>query len=81
MECAYTMFRTFTMDAVSTSCGLKVIGACHGGNYRTCLWTPVVIESIRVKKEALRLGWILGSAEAIDISSHQKDLSFCGCRT
>ena len=33
MESELTMFRTFTADAASKSCGLRVVGACYGGNH------------------------------------------------
>lgn len=42
------------MEAASTSCGMKVTGACQGGNPRTHWWTPAVREAVKSKKEAFQ---------------------------
>ncbi|XP_013872670.1 uncharacterized protein LOC106523692 [Austrofundulus limnaeus] len=46
--------------------GLKVIGACCDGNQRTCWWTPVVMEAIRLKEEAFRTWLSRKTPEAAD---------------
>ena len=42
IESEWTMFRNSIADAASKSCGLRVVGACCGGNRRTCWWTSAV---------------------------------------
>lgn len=41
---------TSVVEAADWSCGRKVVGACHSGNYRT----PVVRDAIKLKKEFYR---------------------------
>ncbi|XP_054860769.1 uncharacterized protein LOC118470292 [Amphiprion ocellaris] len=62
MESEWTMFKTSIAEAAVRNCGLKVTGACHGGNPKTRWWTPAVREAVRLKKEAFQ-AW---SPEAAD---------------
>lgn len=48
-ESQRTMFCTSIIKAADQSCGLKVVGAYHGGNLRTFWWRPVVTNSIKTR--------------------------------
>ena len=54
IEPEWAMFKASIAEAAAVSCGFKVLGASRGGNPRTPLWTPVVREAVRLKKEAFR---------------------------
>lgn len=43
----------------------KVIDASHSSNVRTCWWTPVVREAVRLKKEASQ-AWLARGSPAAD---------------
>jgi len=53
MEFEWIKFKASIIEAAARSCGQKAVS---GGNLRTCWWTPVVKERVRLK-EAFRLGW------------------------
>ena len=38
------------VKAADWSCGHKVVGACRGGNSRTCWWTPAVRDAVKLKE-------------------------------
>ncbi|TWW73573.1 hypothetical protein D4764_15G0009670, partial [Takifugu flavidus] len=63
IESKWTMFRASIVEAADRCCGCKVIGASRGGNARTCWWTPVVRDAIRLKESALLA---CGTPEAAD---------------
>lgn len=56
LECA--MFRASIADAAFRSCGLKLIGTCHGVNQRIHWWTSVLMKVIKPKKVALGLAFM-----------------------
>nr|XP_049579068.1 uncharacterized protein LOC125970583 [Syngnathus scovelli] len=66
IESEWTMFRASIVEAADRSCGRKVIGACRGGNPRTCWWTPAVRDAVKLKKESYRAVLACGTPEAAD---------------
>ncbi|TWW73438.1 hypothetical protein D4764_15G0008320 [Takifugu flavidus] len=72
IESEWTMFCASIVDAADRCCGSKVVGACHGGNARTCWWTPAgsgiatVRDAVRLKKELYRALLACGTPEAAD---------------
>uniref|UniRef100_A0A674P165 Reverse transcriptase domain-containing protein n=1 Tax=Takifugu rubripes TaxID=31033 RepID=A0A674P165_TAKRU len=66
IESQWTMFRASIVEAADRRCGRKVVGACHGGNARTCCWTPAVRDAVRLKKESYRALLVCGTPEAAD---------------
>ncbi|TWW81090.1 hypothetical protein D4764_01G0009050 [Takifugu flavidus] len=50
--------------AADRCCGRKVVGACCGGNARTCWWTSAVRDAVRLKKESYRALLACGTPEA-----------------
>ena len=66
IESEWAMFRTSIVEAADRSCGCQVVGACCGGNPRTCWWTPVVREAVKLKKESYRALLASGTPEAAD---------------
>ncbi|XP_062283173.1 galactose-specific lectin nattectin-like [Scomber scombrus] len=65
------MLRTSVVEAAAQSYGQKVIGACQGGNLRTCWWTTAVKEAIKLKKE----GWPRGLLKQQRSTNRTKKLS------
>ena len=65
IEPEWMMFKASIVEAAAVSCGHRVLGASRGGNPRTLWWTPVVRETIRLKKESFRdmLSW--GTCDAV----------------
>ena len=41
IESKWAMFRASIVEVADQYCCRQVVGACHGGNARTCWWTPV----------------------------------------
>nr|XP_049577503.1 glycine receptor subunit alpha-3 isoform X6 [Syngnathus scovelli] len=66
IESEWTMFRASIVEAADRSCGRKVVGACRGGNPRTCWWTPAVRDAVKLKKESYRAVLACGTPEAAD---------------
>ncbi|TWW77869.1 hypothetical protein D4764_12G0012590 [Takifugu flavidus] len=60
IESEWTMFRASIVEAADRCCGRKVVGACRGGNARTCWWTPAVRDAVRLKNESYRAYWPVG---------------------
>ena len=50
IESEWAMFRSSIVEAAARCCGCKVVGACRGGNPRTCWWTPEVRDAVKLKK-------------------------------
>ena len=57
------MFPTSIVKAADRSCGRKVVGACCGGNSRTCWWTQAVRDAVKLK-ESYRTFLACGTPEA-----------------
>ncbi|TWW74363.1 Sodium- and chloride-dependent GABA transporter ine [Takifugu flavidus] len=66
IEFEWTMFRASIVEAADRCCGRKVVGACRGGNARTCGWIPAVRDAIRLKKEPYQAIGACGTPEAAD---------------
>jgi len=66
MESEWVMFKASIVEVAARSCGQKAVGACCGGNLRTCWWTLAVKEAIRLKKEVFRAWLAQGSPETAD---------------
>ncbi|TWW77036.1 hypothetical protein D4764_12G0004260 [Takifugu flavidus] len=66
IESEWTMFRASIVEEADRCCGRKVVGACRGGNARTCWWTPAVKDAVRLKKESYRALLTCGTPEAVD---------------
>ncbi|KAK0143194.1 Craniofacial development protein 2 [Merluccius polli] len=64
IESEWAMFRASIVKAADQSCGCKVVGACRGGNSRTCWWTPAVRDAVKLKKESYRTFLACGTPEA-----------------
>jgi len=65
-ESEWAMFCASIFEWADRSCGHKVVGACRGGNPRTCSWTPAVREAVKLKKESYRAFLASGTLEAAD---------------
>ncbi|XP_039623641.1 granzyme H-like [Polypterus senegalus] len=60
------MFRASIVKVTDGSCGRQVVGACHGSNIRTSLWTPAVRDAVKLKKESYRTLFSCGTMEAVN---------------
>ncbi|KAK0155354.1 DNA-directed RNA polymerase II subunit RPB1 [Merluccius polli] len=63
IESEWAMFRASIVKVADQSCGRKVVGACRGGNSRTCWWTPAVRDAVKLK-ESYRTFLACGTPEA-----------------
>ncbi|TWW64123.1 hypothetical protein D4764_03G0011310 [Takifugu flavidus] len=66
IESEWPMFRASIVEAADRCCGREVVGACRGGNARTCWWTPAVRDAVKLKKESYRALLACGTPEAAD---------------
>ncbi|TWW56339.1 Plexin-A1 Semaphorin receptor NOV, partial [Takifugu flavidus] len=66
IESEWTMFCASIVEVADQCCGRKVVGACRGGNARTCWWTPAVRDAVRLKKESYQAFLACGTPEAAD---------------